>query len=320
MKPILCLGDACIDLIIPYAAALKAKSGESIGSAVPEVMPASGGSVANTACAAARLDAPVLFAGTCGRDAYGMLLKRELEAEGIQTTYLRMDDRLPTQLVLLVLNERGDRTAFACPAHGGSQHAIPDDQLPDDIADRIGWLHVSGMMLREEPAASTQLRCMKACFEAGVPVSLDINARIESLGDPVFYRNLMAAKSYCTVIFGSSVDEIPLLGENRDSETAAAQLAANGTAVIARSGDQGAVLYRNDQRIHVPAFHVSVADTVGAGDTFDGAYIAARMHGLAPADAMREANAAAAICVSRTGGRSGPTRIELDAFLKSHTV
>ena len=314
MKPVLCLGDICADLIIPYAAALKAKS-DPASCVNADVRPAEGGSVANTACAIARLEIPVLFAGTCGLDAYGQMLKRGLEREGVDTSLLRMEPDKPTQLVLLVLNEQGDRTAFACPAHLGSQHSILPDQIPADIVERISWLHVTGMMLREDPAASTQLDLMRRCRDAGVPVSFDINVRVEALQNELFAKNLGLAKELADYILGSSFDEIPLLAGERDAELAAQKLAAHGAAVISRSGDQGADLFRNGTRIHAPAFPVTVADTVGAGDAFDGAFIAAKLSGLSEADAMQEANAAAAICVSKPSGRGSPTRAELDAFL-----
>jgi sugar/nucleoside kinase (ribokinase family) len=320
MKPVLCVGDVCVDLIIPYASALKAKNGEPIARAETEVQPCHGGSVANTATAIARLGVPVLFAGACGNDAHGRFLRDGLLSEGVDCSLLRMDDAMPSQSVLLVLDERGERTAFAYPARGGVQHAILPEQFPIDVTERIGWLHVNGMMLREDPAASTQLDLMRRCHEAGIPVSLDVNARIESKNNAAFHENLLQAKQFCTVIFGSAVDEIPLLTEQHDAETAALSLSQNGTVVIARSGAQGAVYYKNHPRIHSPAFPVTVIDTIGAGDTFDGAFIAACMRGLSPEDALREANAAAAVCVGSQSGRSCPTLKELHTFLTQHPL
>ena len=314
MKPILCLGDICADLIIPYADALKAKA-DPCSVLNTDVRPAEGGSAANTACALARLQIPVMFCGTCGNDAYGQMLKNGLEREGVDTKLLRMDADKPTQLVLLVLNEQNDRTAFACPAHLGSQHAILPTQIPDDITERISWLHVNGMLLREDPAASTQLDLMRRCRAAGVPVSFDINVRVEALKNPVFFRNVQLAMERADYILGSAIDEIPMLANERDAELSARKLGENGAVVIARSGAQGADLYRGDRRLHSPAFPVTVADTVGAGDTFDGAFIAAILSGKSDADALREANAAAAICVSKPSGRGSPSRAELDAFL-----
>lgn len=314
MKPVLCLGDICADLIIPYADALKAKADPGTVKNA-DVRPAEGGSAANTACALARLQIPVMFCGTCGNDAYGQMLKNGLEREGVDTKLLRMDADKPTQLVLLVLNEQNDRTAFACPAHLGSQHAILPTQIPDDITERISWLHVNGMLLREDPAASTQLDLMRRCRAAGVPVSFDINVRVEALQNPAFFRNVQLAMERADYILGSAIDEIPMLANERDAELSARKLGENGAVVIARSGAQGADLYRGDRRLHSPAFPVTVADTVGAGDTFDGAFIAAILSGKRDADALREANAAAAICVSKPSGRGSPTRAELDAFL-----
>jgi sugar/nucleoside kinase (ribokinase family) len=314
MKPVLCLGDICADLIIPYADALKAKA-DPCSVLNTDVRPAEGGSAANTACALARLQIPVMFCGTCGNDAYGQMLKNGLEREGVDTKLLRMDADKPTQLVLLVLNEQNDRTAFACPAHLGSQHAILPTQIPDDITERISWLHVNGMLLREDPAASTQLDLMRRCRAAGVPVSFDINVRVEALQNPAFFRNVQLAMERANYILGSAIDEIPMLASERDAELSARKLGENGAVVIARSGAQGADLYRGDRRLHSPAFPVTVADTVGAGDTFDGAFIAAILSGKRDADALREANAAAAICVSKPSGRGSPTRAELDAFL-----
>ena len=246
------------------------------------------------------------------------MLKSGLEREGVDTSLLRMDADKPTQLVLLVLNEQNDRTAFACPAHLGSQHAILPTQIPDDITERISWLHVNGMLLREDPAASTQLALMQRCRTAGVPVSFDINVRVEALQNPAFFRNVQLAMERADYILGSAIDEIPMLANERDAELSARKLAENGAAVIARSGAQGADLYRGDSRLHSPAFPVTVADTVGAGDTFDGAFIAAILSGKSDADALLEANAAAAICVSRPSGRGSPTREALDAFLTEH--
>ena len=314
MKPVLCLGDICADLIIPYADALKAKA-DPCSVLNTDVRPAEGGSAANTACALARLQIPVMFCGTCGNDAYGQMLKNGLEREGVDTKLLRMDADKPTQLVLLVLNEQNDRTAFACPAHLGSQHAILPTQIPDDITERISWLHVNGMLLREDPAASTQLDLMRRCRAAGVPVSFDINVRVEALQNPAFFRNVQLAMERADYILGSAIDEIPMLANERDAELSARKLGENGAVVIARSGAQGADLYRGDRRLHSPAFSVTVADTVGAGDTFDGAFIAAILSGKRDADALREANAAAAICVSKPSGRGSPTRAELDTFL-----
>jgi len=68
---------------------------------------------------------------------------------------------------------------------------------------------------------------------------------------------------------------------------------------------------------HVPGFAVEAVDTNGAGDTHTGVFLAALASGAGPAEAVRRANAAAALSVTRRGPATGPTAAELDAFLSS---
>lgn len=73
-------------------------------------------------------------------------------------------------------------------------------------------------------------------------------------------------------------------------------------------------------RTEVPAFSVTPVDTTGAGDTFAGYLIAALAEGMAPADAMRLASAAAALKVTRSGTADAiPARAEVEAFLATRT-
>jgi sugar/nucleoside kinase (ribokinase family) len=66
--------------------------------------------------------------------------------------------------------------------------------------------------------------------------------------------------------------------------------------------------------VHVPAPAVHAVDTTGAGDAHAGVFLAALADGLSPAEAVRRANAAAALAVTRPGPATSPTRAELDAW------
>ena len=222
-----------------------------------------------------------------------------------------------TTMVLLVLDEQGERVPFAYPRVGASQHDITADQIPDDILSRISWMHSSGMTLREDPAAANQLSLMRRCHDAGIPVALDVNARLESIEDRTFAENIQAALSCCDLLFGSALDELcPLVGET-DPDRAARKLLETVPMVIARRGEKGAVVYTRQDVFSSPAFSVPIRDRVGAGDVYDGAFLAALLSGCTPQEANRRACAAGAWCVSHFGGRSGPTAGELDSILQS---
>ncbi len=317
MLPVLCYGDICADLLIPYGQALAAQR-EAVDPDDLTVRFSHGGSVANTAVTLARLGAPALFLGTAGQDAFGRTLKAGLEQEGVDASLLTLKEHSMTTMVLLVLDTQGERVPFAFPRVGASQHDVTADQIPDDILKRISWMHSSGMTLREDPAAKNQLSLMGRCREAGIPVALDVNARLESIEDRTFADNMRAALSCCDLLFGSAEDELcPLAGET-EPDRAARKLLELVPMVVARKGERGADVYTRSGVFSSPAFSVPVRDRVGAGDVYDGAFLAALLSGFSPEEANRSACAAGAWCVSHFGGRSGPTWSELQSVLRSH--
>ena len=86
--------------------------------------------------------------------------------------------------------------------------------------------------------------------------------------------------------------------------------------VLVRTGPGGCLLgHRTEPAQHVPGFAVSVVDTNGAGDTHTGVFLAALSAGVPEAEAVRRANAAAALSVTKRGPATGPTRVELAQFL-----
>ena len=314
MLPVLCYGDICADLLIPYGQALSVKT-TTVDPDALTVRFSHGGSVANTAVTLARLGAPTLFLGTAGQDAFGRALKEGLAREGVDASLLTLKEAAMTTMVLLVLDEQGERVPFAFPRVGASQHDVTADQIPDDILSRISWMHSSGMTLREDPAAVNQLALMRRCREAGIPVALDVNARLESLQDRTFADNMQTALSCCDLLFGSAQDELcPLVGET-DPDRAARKLLDTVPMVVARRGEKGALVYTRDGVFSSPAFSVPIRDRVGAGDVYDGAFLAALLEGCTPQEANRRACAAGAWCVSHFGGRSGPTPSELRSIL-----
>ena len=83
------------------------------------------------------------------------------------------------------------------------------------------------------------------------------------------------------------------------------------------AGEKGCYWRGDTSLCHMPAFQVTVRDTLGAGDVFHGALALALAEGQAAAAALRFASAAAALKCTRLGGRAGiPTRSEVDTLLQ----
>jgi ribokinase len=87
--------------------------------------------------------------------------------------------------------------------------------------------------------------------------------------------------------------------------------------VILKLGEQGCYYSDGEQSFSSPGFPVTARDTTAAGDTFNGALAVALAENKPIADALRFANAAAALSVTRLGAQASiPTRAESDVFLR----
>ena len=274
-----------------------------------------GGSAANTAAALARLDVPCRFAGAVGDDSFGRFAVESLTKVGVDTALVTVAPGEPTVTVVAVVQPDGDRLIYVWPPSGGAHGALQ----PSDAVDAVlgsTWLHVSGICLRLQPARDAVLAAMQRARADGIPVSFDLNLRLENWGWEAGFREVVAAAvEHADVVLGAASDEIGPLAGIDDPIEAARALAGADRLVIARLGAAGAVACSANEVVTVPGFEVAVVDTVGAGDAFDAGFIAARLRGEDVAGAVRWGNAVAGLTVSRPGARSSPARSEVEALL-----
>jgi ribokinase len=104
-----------------------------------------------------------------------------------------------------------------------------------------------------------------------------------------------------------------------EAESAARKLQARGPkTVILTLGERGALVLDGDTVDHLPAVKVDAVDPTGAGDAFVGSLAVFLGEGLSLSEAVRRANAVAALSVMRIGTQvSFPLRKEADAFLQA---
>lgn len=304
------IGDANVDLEI----ILPRTSGPA-PHANPEPRLFGGGSAANTAAALARLGVECRFVGTVGDDSYGRLAAASLATAGVDIEGVATSAEAPTVLVIIAIAPDGERLIYVWPPSGGA-HGDLDAGRAVGACANAEWLHVSGICLRVSPAREAVLAAMERARSDGVPVSFDLNLRLENWGwDHDFRAVVDAAVARADVIMGAATDEIVPLGGSVNHTEAALSLAGNDRLVIARLGAAGAIACSADGVIRVDGLTVDVVDTVGAGDAFNAGFIAARWRGLDVAGALEWGNAVAGIAVSRPGARATPTYVEAAARL-----
>lgn len=324
-KPILSIGDVCPDIILPYGETRHMLNvhaqGDTSHCAHQNAQIFAGGSVANTAHGIAVLGGNSWFAGKVGSDYFGRFLQAEFEKAGVDTRYLIIDAEIPTSMVIVIIDEHRDRFNFAIPQHGASQHLLKKSDLPETLLNEIGWLHTSGILLRENPAAETILGFMAGCQQRGIPVSFDLNYRIEAVGSHEYVDRIRKGIHLSSVLLGSGEEEMmPITGEPTP-EAAAKALVGPDRLVICRGGPRGADLYLPDGRmLHGEAFTVPVVDTLGAGDAYNAGFIAAVTRGLPLAEANRWGNAVAGFKIMHAGARNFPSLSQLEEFIVSRAA
>ena len=304
------IGDINVDLEIRLP-----RPGDSVVHANPEPRMFGGGSAANTAAALARLDVECRFVGTVGDDEFGRLAIASLSEAGVDTGLIGTTSVASTVLVMVVVPPDGERLIYVWPASGGAHGALEVDAAVAAIST-AEWLHVSGLCLRLSPAREAVLAAMEQAKSVGVPVSFDLNLRLENWGwDGGFREAVETAVARADVVMGAARDEIVPLAKLDNPIEAAISLAGADRLVIARNGRHGAIACSAGGAVSMPSFKVQVADTVGAGDAFNAGFIAARLRGVDVGDALRWGNAVAALTISQPGARSTPTRRMVEVLL-----
>ena len=315
-RRVLTLGDVNVDMVIRLP--------QRVPGQMPQLTPPTlfgGGSVANVAVALARQGVAVGFVGTVGDDGFGRFALDDLVGEGVDVTYLRQVNAFTTTVFALIEPD-GERLVTAWPPQNAAHTFLrPQDVEAIDFS-RAAWLHTSGMVMRASPVREAALHAMALARAAGVPVSLDLNLRLElwGWGDNI-RETITRAVALADVVFGSAEEEIVPLAELNDHAQAAQALADGARTVIARLGAGGALVITPDGRAqHVAGFPTRVVDTLGAGDAFDGGFIAARLAGEDTVEATRWGNATAAWKIAHHGARGLPSRQDVAHVLAEGRV
>ncbi len=277
-----------------------------------------GGSAANTAVALARLGLDVAFIGSLGDDGYGRWVLENFMEEGVDSSGVVLVKQAFTPMVMALIEPSGDRHVAIWPEQGGAHFQLRREDIDPSGWGSAAWLHTTGMCLRASPACEAILYAMESARAQDLRISLDLNLRLESWGlDRAIRAVLDRAIALSDVVLGNGAEEIlPFTGSDT-IEAAVLQLSDGVRTVIARQGQQDAIVAAQGEVYSIPTHPVEVVDTLGAGDAFNGGYIAARLRGAAIREATAWGHAAAAYKIGRVGARNLPTRADLEAILGS---
>ena len=289
--------------------------------------PVAGGGPFNTAIALGRLGVPVAFFGAVSRDPYGKMLAEQLDEAGVDTSLVRPSD-LPTPQAI-VHHERNGRNSYTFSLRATAFTDLTPDTLPA-LPERTWAIYVGTLALAVDPPAGAYEALVDR--EAGKRrIILDPNVRPAIFGDATVYRERFERLARHADVVKLSDDDAAWIYPGLPPVDVAEVILAFGPRLVAVTlGKHGAMARSRAAAVEVPGLPVTVVDTVGAGDSFGAALVAAlldeRALGPSPerelekgtlARAVGYAVAASAVTCTRTGA-APPSRAEIDAQL--HTV
>jgi sulfofructose kinase len=263
-----------------------------------EISRAGGGPAAVAAVTLSRLGVKSAIIGTIGDDVDGKEILRIFAKEGVDTSGVSIGSSATAGSVIVASKEHSARAIST---------RQPVVQAPlNDAANKLianaQWLHVDHVGVK-------RLDEMGVTRGKGPQISFDAGYGVESF-DPIVVDLFVPTDRQMALRYPGI--DLAVALEN-DSMKA-------GNTVVATQGSAGSAGFSPETGlVTAPGFKVEVTSTLGAGDVFHGALVAQLIQGHSLQEAMRRANAVAALSCRGLDGQSMiPTTTELDAYLEAH--
>ena len=286
-----------------------------------------GGAPCNVLAMLSRLGRKTAFIGKVGNDLFGWQLKAAVEAVGIDTRNLLMDDEVHTTLAFVHKKPDGDRD-FSFYRNPGADIMLRPEELDEELIASSRIFHFGSLSLTHPAAREATRRAVALARAAGCLISFDPNLREPlwpTLDDA--REQIDWGLAQCDVLKISDNEIRWYTGkEDFDKGVRALQEAYAVPLILLSKGPDGSSAYTKGLRVDaVPFLMANTIETTGAGDTFCACvlnYVVEngidRLSEKQLKDMLRFANAAAALVTTRKGAlRVMPTREEVEALLAS---
>ena len=264
----------------------------------------------NVMAAAARQGLAVAYGGVIGAGPFAALARAACAAEGIEVLQPAKPG-LDTGLVISVVDATGERTFLTARGAEATLTAADLDPVRPAPGDAV---YLSGYGLAHPSNAAALLGWLRR-LAADHLVIVDPGPLAGTL--PYGALRPVLARADWVTCNGRESAWLTGAADPRDAlRVLASRLPRAG--LLVRVGPAGCLLsLRGSPPEHVPGFAVEAVDTNCAGDTHTGVFLAAMASGAGPAEAVRRANAAAALSVTRRGPATGQTAADMAVFLSS---
>lgn len=263
-----------------------------------------GGKVASGMIAAARLGMHCAIMGSVGDDKYGNFCIKDFQDHRIDTKPMYIRKSRTTNLDIVISDEESKGRSFVF--YPGSAEMVREDELNEEYLSQSSYFYMADLDSVIQKAA-------KIARQKGAKIFMDADC---------YSDGLLTAISWIDIFIGSEFVYEKLCPPGKSiKENCEALLKKGAEIVMFTFGEKGCAGVSKEGFFELSAFSVKVKDTVGAGDVFHGAFLAAIIKGMKPKEAARFASGVAAIKCTRIGGRAGIPNWEVaERFLKTGII
>lgn len=265
-----------------------------------------GGKGANQAIAASRAGASVTMVGRLGNDLFGNQFLEKFSEEGIKTNFVIQDTENGTGVGMPLIDASGDNSIVIIPQANMALTVENIDKAESVIADS------DVLILQCEVPMEANKRAAEIANKNDTLVILN----------PAPARKIPDTLLSLVDIITPNESEAEILTDmptetNSQAMEAAHHLLSKGVeTVILTLGSRGSLLLTEKMEKRIPAYLVDVIDTTAAGDAFCGALAAILSNGSIIEEAIKIANAAGALAVTKLGAEpSLPTKKDIDQLI-----
>jgi 2-dehydro-3-deoxygluconokinase len=281
----------------------------------PDYLQGYGGDTSNAIIACARQGARCGYVSRVGDDEFGRMLADLWRREGVDAGGVGIDPVAHTAVYFVTHDARGH--VFSYLRKGSAASRMTSADLPATLLENARYLHLSAISQAISPSAcDAAFAAIEIARAAGVAVSYDTNLRrklwVIERAREVITRSI----ALCDYLL-PSLDDMQALCGLADADAIVDWCFARGARhVVLKLGKQGCIAATPQQRTAIPGFDVAAIDATGAGDCFDGAFLARLDAGDDLVAAARYANAAAALTTTGFGAVAPlPRRAQVEALL-----
>lgn len=253
---------------------------------------------------AARLGCRTAIIGGVGRDDFGKCLLDRLGQDGVDVSHVLESEERATGCAFVTYFGDGSRKFIF---HMGNTPAVEAKAPGQGEFQDVKYMHIMGCSLMSNPVFAQEiLKTMRLFAGEGAKISFDPNIRKELFTDGSIHEVIRKVMEH-TAVFLPGVGELLLITGQETVEKAVEVCFTypRMETVVLKNGAKGSRIYQRGHVEEVGAYQVEQADATGAGDCFDGAFLAGLVQGKSVKEAAQMGAAAGALNAAAFGPMEG---------------